>query len=185
VGAVNPERVVILDRDGVINQDSDLYVKSLAEWIPLPGSIDAIARLSHAGYRIAVATNQSGLARGLLRRTDLDVMHQQLRALLAEQGARIEMIVYCPHGPDDGCPCRKPRPGMLIEIARRMSLDLRGIPYIGDSLSDISAARAAGARPWIVRTGKGEQALLTGSNQLEGVMVSNDLAAAVDTLLDG
>ncbi|WP_296805087.1 D-glycero-beta-D-manno-heptose 1,7-bisphosphate 7-phosphatase [Thiocapsa sp.] len=179
------ERVVILDRDGVINADSENFVKSIDEWIPLPGSIDAIARLSHAGYRIAVATNQSGLARGLLTPTDLDTMHRKLRDLLAEQGGRIEMIVYCPHGPDDGCGCRKPRPGMLEEIGRRLSMNLAGIPFVGDSLGDVLAARAAGAEPWLVRTGKGEDTLVGGSPHLAGVPVHADLASVVDTLLHG
>jgi D-glycero-D-manno-heptose 1,7-bisphosphate phosphatase len=184
VDGVRPDRLVILDRDGVINWDSDLYVKSLVEWVPLPGSIEAIARLSHAGYRIAVASNQSGLARGKLLQHDLDLMHQRLRRLLAERGARIEMIVYCPHGPDDGCACRKPMPGMLLEIGRRMAVDLSGIPFIGDSLGDIGAARAVGARPWIVRTGKGERTLRSGAPELADVRVCDDLAAAVERLLD-
>jgi D-glycero-D-manno-heptose 1,7-bisphosphate phosphatase len=178
------DRVVILDRDGVINEDSRDFVKSIDEWIPLPGSIEAIARLSHAGYRVAVATNQSGLARGLLTPMDLDAMHRRLRDLLAEQGGRIEMIVYCPHGPDDGCECRKPRAGMLREIGRRLSIDLAGVPFIGDSLGDILAARAVGAQPWLVRTGKGEHTLASESSILSGVAVRADLAAVVDGLLD-
>ncbi|MFB1487183.1 MULTISPECIES: D-glycero-beta-D-manno-heptose 1,7-bisphosphate 7-phosphatase [unclassified Thiocapsa] len=179
------DRVVILDRDGVINEDSEHFVKSLDEWIPLPGSIDAIVRLSHAGYRVAVATNQSGLARGLLTPADLDAMHHKLRDLLAEQGGRIEMIVYCPHGPDDGCGCRKPKPGMLKEIGGRLSVDLAGIPFVGDSLGDIVAARAAGADPWMVRTGKGEGTLASGFPGLAGVPVYADLASVADALLHG
>jgi D-glycero-D-manno-heptose 1,7-bisphosphate phosphatase len=179
------ERVVILDRDGVINADSEHFVKSIDEWMPLPGSIDAIARLSHAGYRVAVATNQSGLARGLLTPADLDSMHRKLRDLLAEQGGRVEMIVYCPHGPDDGCDCRKPRPGMLQEIGRRLSVKLTGVPFVGDSIGDVLAARAAGADPWMVRTGKGEDTVAGGSPHLAGVPVYADLASAVDALLYG
>lgn len=177
------DRVVILDRDGVINADSEHFVKSIDEWVPLPGSINAIARLSHAGYRIAVATNQSGLARGLLTPADLDSMHRKLRDLLAEQGGRIEMIVYCPHGPDEGCGCRKPRPGMLEEIGRRLSVDLVGIPFVGDSFGDVAAARAVGAQPWLVRTGKGEDTLASRSPHLVGVTVYTDLASAVDAIL--
>ena len=177
------DRVVILDRDGVINEDSEHFVKSIDEWIPLPGSIDAIVRLSHAGYRIAVATNQSGLARGLLTPADLDTMHRKLRDLLAEQGGRIEMIVYCPHGPEDGCGCRKPKPGMLEEIGSRLSVNLAGVPFVGDSLGDILAARAAGATPWMVRTGKGEDTLACGSPALTGVPVYADLASVADALL--
>lgn len=179
------DRLVILDRDGVINEDSEHFIKSIDEWIPLTGSIDAIARLCHAGYRVAVATNQSGLARGLLTPADLDAMHHRLRDLLAEQGGQIEMIVYCPHGPDEGCDCRKPRPGMLKEIGVRLSANLAGVPFIGDSLGDIVAARAVGAQPWIVRTGKGERTLASGSPLLAGVPVRTDLAAVVDGLLNG
>ena len=179
------DRVVILDRDGVINEDSDRFVKSVDEWIPLAGSIDAIARLSNAGYRVAVATNQSGLARGLLTPADLDGMHRKLRDLLAEQGGRIEMIVYCPHGPDEGCSCRKPRTGMLEEIARRLSVDLSGVPFVGDSVRDVLAAHAAGATPWMVRTGKGEETLRTQAPCLEGVPVYADLAAVADALIRG
>jgi D-glycero-D-manno-heptose 1,7-bisphosphate phosphatase len=179
------DRVVILDRDGVINEDSEHFVKSIDEWIPLPGSIDAIVRLSHAGYRVAVATNQSGLARGLLTPADLDNMHRKLRDLLAEQGGRIEMIVYCPHGPGEGCECRKPEPGMLREIARRLSVSLEGVPFVGDSLGDILAAKAAGAQPWMVCTGKGEYTLAGGSPDLAGVPVYADLASVVDALLHG
>ncbi|SDX15701.1 D-glycero-beta-D-manno-heptose 1,7-bisphosphate 7-phosphatase [Thiocapsa roseopersicina] len=179
------DRVVILDRDGVINEDTEHFIKSIDEWIPLPGSIDAIVRLSHAGYRVAVATNQSGLARGLLTPADLDSMHRKLRDLLAEQGGRIEMIVYCPHGPDDGCGCRKPKPGMLEEIGRRLSVNLAGVPFVGDSLGDIVAARAAGADPWMVCTGKGEDTLASGSPDLAGVPVYADLASVADALLHG
>jgi D-glycero-D-manno-heptose 1,7-bisphosphate phosphatase len=179
------ERVVILDRDGVINTDSEDFVKSLDEWVPLPGSIDAIARLAHAGYRVAVASNQSGLARGLLTPADLDSMHRKLRDLLAEQGGRIEMIVYCPHGPDENCECRKPKPGMLMEIARRLSVNLSGVPFVGDSLGDVLAAKAAGADPWMVCTGKGRDTLAGGSPYLAGVPVHADLASVVDVLLHG
>ncbi len=179
------DRIVILDRDGVINHDSDQFIKSIDEWIPLPGSIDAIARLCQAGYRVAVATNQSGLARGLLTPADLDAMHRRLRELLAEQGGQIEMIVFCPHSPDEGCGCRKPQPGMLEEIARRLSVELAGIPFIGDSLGDIVAARAAGAEPWMVRTGKGEATLAGGFPDLVDVPVYADLAAVVDVLVHG
>jgi D-glycero-D-manno-heptose 1,7-bisphosphate phosphatase len=177
------ERVVILDRDGVINEDSAHFIKTLDEWKPLVGSIEAIARLCHAGYRVAVATNQSGLTRGLLTPTDLDAMHAALRAMLSELGGRIEMIVFCPHGPDEGCGCRKPMPGMLLEIARRLSVSLVDVPFVGDSLGDIRAARAVGARPWLVRTGKGELTLASGAPDLAGIPVARDLAAVADALL--
>jgi D-glycero-D-manno-heptose 1,7-bisphosphate phosphatase len=178
------DRVVILDRDGVINEDSEHFIKTIDEWIPLPGSIDAIARLCHGGYRVAVATNQSGVARGLVTPTDLDAMHHRLRDLLAVQGGRVEIIVYCPHGPDEGCRCRKPQPGMLEEIGRRLSVDLTDVPFVGDSLGDVLAARAAGAQPLMVRTGKGELTLGMNHPELEGVPVYRDLAAITDVLLD-
>lgn len=151
------ERILILDRDGVVNEDSDDYIKSLDEWRPIPGSIEAIARLSHAGYRIAIASNQSGLARGLFSFSELNAIHQSLNALVAAQGGRIEMIAFCPHAPDARCRCRKPQAGLLDEIAQRMNIALAGVPVIGDTLNDIGAAQAAGAAPWLVLTGKGER----------------------------
>lgn len=180
--------VVILDRDGVINEDSEHYIKSLEEWRPIPGSIEAMARLCHGGYRIAIATNQSGLARGLFTPAHLDAMHQRLRELLAAQGARVELIAFCPHGPDEGCNCRKPRPGLLLSIAKRLDLDLTEVPVIGDSVRDLEAALAVGASPWLVRTGKGEQTLARLPEHPElgvqgAIPVFNDLNAAADVLL--
>jgi D-glycero-D-manno-heptose 1,7-bisphosphate phosphatase len=185
--AAIPDRVVILDRDGVINEDSETYIKSLDEWRPLPRSIDAIARLSHAGYRIAVATNQSGIARGLLSLCDLNAMHQLLRDLVAAQGGRIEMIAFCPHAPEDHCQCRKPETGLLEEIAGRMSISLAGVPLIGDSLGDMRAARQVGAAPWLVMTGKGQRTLAAIQADADlvtrGIPVCSDLCAAVSILL--
>lgn len=174
--------LVILDRDGVINEDSDAYIKSPAEWVPIPGSLEAIARLNHAGYRVVVATNQSGVARGLFGMAELNAIHQKLHALLARLGGQLDGIYFCPHGPDDDCPCRKPRPGLLREIAARHGLDLGGVPAIGDSLRDVEAARAVGASPILVRTGKG----LLAERQLPpdwGVPVFDDLAQAVQALV--
>jgi len=124
-------QLLILDRDGVINQDSDDYIKSPDEWVPIPGSLEAIARLSHAGFRIAVATNQSGLARGLFGLETLNAIHRRLRDRVESEGGRIEMIAFCPHGPNDGCNCRKPRPGLLLEFAARFDVDLSAVPFIG------------------------------------------------------
>lgn len=174
--------LVILDRDGVINEDSDAYIKSPAEWVPIPGSLEAIARLNHAGYRVVVATNQSGVARGLFGMAELNAIHQKLHAMLARLGGQLDGIYFCPHGPDDDCPCRKPRPGLLREIAARHGLDLGGVPAIGDSLRDVEAARAVGASPILVRTGKG----LLAERQLPpdwGVPVFDDLAQAVQALV--
>ena len=138
--------LVILDRDGVINEDSPDFIKSVAEWIPIPGSLDAIARLKHAGFAVAVATNQSGLARGLLTTADLDAMNARLEALLRERGCGLARIAWCPHGPDDGCDCRKPRPGMLEQLAHHFDTSLAGVPVIGDSLRDLDRPHAARPR---------------------------------------
>jgi D-glycero-D-manno-heptose 1,7-bisphosphate phosphatase len=184
--SVCSERVIILDRDGVINEDSDEYIKSVAEWKPLPRSIDAIARLSHAGYRIAVASNQSGIGRGLFPLSELNAMHQLLRELVAAQGGRIEMIAFCPHTPNEQCDCRKPNIGLLTEIANRMNINLTGVPLIGDSASDISAARRANAAPWLVLTGKGERTvtqLKAAGDSLNDVIICPDLYAAATQLL--
>ena len=175
--------LVILDRDGVINKDSDEFVKSTREWVPLPGSVDAIADLSRGGFTVAVASNQSGLARGLFDRRALRAMHRKLRRLVAEKGGRVDRIVVCPHGPDDDCECRKPRPGLLERLARHYGIGLGGVPAIGDSLRDIEAAAAVGARPILVRTGNGratEAALRCNGASTE---VFDDLAAAAAALL--
>lgn len=175
-------KLVILDRDGVINEDSDEYIKSVDEFRFIPGSLEAIARLNQAGYRVAVATNQSGIARGYFDLDTLNSMHGKLRRALAAVGGHIEMIAFCPHGPDDGCQCRKPLPGLLQEISKRLGQSLVGVPAIGDSLRDIEAARQVGASPILVRTGKGEHTLAKNVG-LEGVPVYRDLSEAVDALL--
>jgi len=175
-------KLIILDRDGVINQDSDDYIKSVDEFIPLPGSLEAIARLNQAGYRVAVATNQSGIARGYYDIATLNAMHDKLRRLLNQLGGHIEMIAFCPHGPDDGCDCRKPKTGMYLEIAHRFEVSLEDVPVIGDSLRDLQAAQAVRAKPILVRTGKGERTLAKGEG-LEGIPVYDDLATAVEALL--
>lgn len=149
------KRWVVLDRDGVINRDSPDYIKSLAEWQPLPGSIAAIAQLSRAGFGVVVATNQSGVGRGLIAPRALAAMHTELERLVAREGGAIAGIFYCPHAPEDGCSCRKPKTGLFEAIARRFAIDLRWQPAVGDSLRDIEAAVAAGCRPLLVRTGNG------------------------------
>lgn len=176
--------LIILDRDGVINKDSTEFVKSAAEWLPLPGSIDAIAQLSRAGYTIAVATNQSGLARGLLDRSALRAMHRKLRKLVAAEGGRIDRIVVCPHGPDDGCSCRKPEPGLLARLARHYGTSLDGVPFVGDSLRDLQAAVNAGATPVLVRTGSGAETMRSLPGGLRDVRTYDDLADFVAGTLD-
>jgi D-glycero-D-manno-heptose 1,7-bisphosphate phosphatase len=175
-------KLVILDRDGVINEDSDDFIKTLDEFIPLPGSLEAISRLKQAGYTIAVATNQSGLSRGYLDIDTLNAMHDKLNVLLAEAGGSVDGIFYCPHGPDEGCECRKPKPGLYNQISQQFDTPLEGIPVIGDSLRDLEAARAVGAKPTLVRTGKGLRTLEAGKG-LENVPVYENLAEAVDALL--
>ncbi|HEY8386027.1 MAG TPA: D-glycero-beta-D-manno-heptose 1,7-bisphosphate 7-phosphatase [Porticoccaceae bacterium] len=179
--------LVILDRDGVINEDSDAFVKSLAEWIPLPGSIEAIARLSRAGFTVAVATNQSGLGRGLFGQDDLDAMHQHLESLVVEAGGKLAGIYYCPHRPEEGCECRKPLPGLLDRLARDLGQPLQGAYMVGDSLRDLEAGLARGCRPVLVRTGKGTatEARLQASDSslLASLAVYDDLSAWVDHLL--
>ena len=174
-------KLLILDRDGVINQDSDAYIKSLDEWIPIPGSIEAIAQLSKTGWTVAVATNQSGIARGYYNLATLDAMHARLRELVAAQGGEVGLIVYCPHGPDDGCDCRKPRPGMLRTIANHYAVDLAGVWFVGDSKGDLEAARAVDAQPVLVRTGKGEQTLSKGVP--EATLIFDDLASIASALI--
>lgn len=174
---------VILDRDGVINGDSPDYVKSLAEWRPLPGSIAAIARLSRAGYRVAIATNQSGVGRGLIRSEDLHTMHAELCRQVTRAGGVIDGIFYCPHAPEEGCQCRKPRTGLLDAIARRFGIDLRGQPAVGDSLRDLEAAQAAGCQPVLVRTGNGRATeMRLAADGLRDLPVYDDLAAFADAL---
>lgn len=174
-------KLLILDRDGVINQDSDDYIKSLAEWIPIPSAIAAIARLSKAGWTVAVATNQSGIARGYYDLATLESMHQRLRELVAEQGGELGLVVYCPHGPDEGCDCRKPKPGMLLQIAQHYGAQLRGTWFVGDSRGDLDAALAVDCQPVLVKTGKGERTLT--KPLPEGTLVFDDLAAVADQLL--
>ncbi len=153
-------KLIILDRDGVINQDSDEYVKSLEEWIPIEGSCEAIADLCKAGYTIAVATNQSGLARGYFSVDDLEAMHGRMNALVEEAGGEIATIKYCPHGPNDNCDCRKPLPGLVDQIEAELGISAKGAWFIGDSLRDLQAGLSKGCKPALVMTGKGEKTLL-------------------------
>ena len=178
-------RWVILDRDGVINEDSDEFIKSPQEFIPLAGSLEAIARLNAAGYRVAIATNQSGVARGLLDLETLEAIHSKLTRLLTAVGGHVDGIFYCPHAPDAGCDCRKPKPGLLEQIAEKFKIGLAGVPVIGDSVRDLQSALVVGAQPILVRTGKGSRSVeqIAERPGLAEVPVYADLAAAVDALL--
>lgn len=176
-------QLLILDRDGVINRDSAEFVKKVDEFVPLPGSIDAIAELCEAGYTVAIASNQSGLARGLIDRKALRAMHRKLRRLAAAAGGRIDRIVVCPHGPGDGCRCRKPAPGLLQRLARHYGVSLAGVPVIGDSLRDLQAAAAVGARPILVRTGNGRKTEAALPESLHDIDIYDDLPSAARALL--
>jgi D-glycero-D-manno-heptose 1,7-bisphosphate phosphatase len=178
-------KLIILDRDGVINEDSDDFIKSPEEFIPIPGSFDAITRLCHAEYKVVIATNQSGIARGYYDLDALNAIHSKMHRLLGVHGGKIDAIFFCPHGPDDNCECRKPKAGMLCDIADRYDLSLTNIPFIGDSLRDIEAGRAAGAAPCLVKTGKGLRTLESSKEtDLKGIPIYNDLNDAVNHILN-
>lgn len=175
-------KLIILDRDGVINFDSSQFIKNPAEWQPIPGSLEAIARLNQADYRVVVATNQSGIGRGLFDMPTLNAIHDKMHKACALVGARIDAVFFCPHTAESQCGCRKPAPGMLEEIAARFNVDLAGVPVVGDSLRDLQPAVALGAKPYLVLTGKGERTLEAG-NLPDGTLVFADLAAVVAALL--
>lgn len=177
-----PVKIVILDRDGVINFDSDQFIKSPAEWKPIPGSLEAIARLNQAGYRVVVATNQSGVGRQLFDMDTLNAIHDKMHKAVAAVGGRIDAVFYCPHAADSKCDCRKPQPGMFQRIASCYNIDLTSVPAVGDSLRDLQAAAAAGALPMLVLTGKGQKTQAEGGLP-DDTLVFPDLAAAVDDLL--
>ena len=175
-------KLVILDRDGVSNLDSDQFIKSPEEWKPIPGSLEAIARLSQAGYRVVVATNQSGVGRGLFDMSVLNAIHDKMCKAVAQAGGRIDAIFFCPHAADANCECRKPKSGMMEEIAARYNMSLEGVPAVGDSLRDLEATARLGAQPILVLTGKGTKTRAKGGLP-EGTLVYADLAAAVATLV--
>ncbi|MEF8698813.1 MAG: D-glycero-beta-D-manno-heptose 1,7-bisphosphate 7-phosphatase [Candidatus Accumulibacter sp. UW26] len=175
-------KLAILDRDGVINYDSKQFIKSPAEWRPIPGSLEAIAKLTQSGYRVVVATNQSGIGRGLLDMDTLNAIHDKMHRAVLAVGGRIDAIYYCPHAGDAGCHCRKPQTGMFERIAGCFNVELAGTPAIGDSLRDLQAAAAVGAMPLLVLTGKGAQTLADGGMP-PGTRVFADLAAAVEHLI--
>ncbi|WP_058023059.1 D-glycero-beta-D-manno-heptose 1,7-bisphosphate 7-phosphatase [Pseudohongiella spirulinae] len=182
--ASQQSRLIILDRDGVINEDSDAFIKSVDECTPIPGSIEAIARLSQAGFTVVVATNQSGIARGLLNEFALACIHQYLSDLVEEQGGLISGFFYCPHGPESGCVCRKPEPGLLDQISAEYGLELSGVPMVGDSLRDLQAAIAAGCTPILVRSGKGERTISEGlPSAFSNCAIYRNLSEFVDVIL--
>ena len=174
-------KLVILDRDGVINHDSASFIGSADEWQPIPGSLDAIAKLNQAGYHVVVATNQSAVGRGLLEMATLNAIHDTMHRAVAQAGGRIDAVFYCPHGYEDNCGCRKPKTGLLEEISRRFNTELKGVPFVGDALRDLQCATTAGAQPVLVLTGKGEKTRRE-SELPAGTKVYADLAAAARAL---
>jgi D-glycero-D-manno-heptose 1,7-bisphosphate phosphatase len=177
-------KLIILDRDGVINHDSEAFIKSPAEWTPIAGSLEAIARLNQADYRVVVATNQSGIARGLFTMPTLNAIHLKMHAAAQLAGADIDAVFFCPHAADHNCDCRKPKPGMFREISQRYGVQLKNSPTVGDSLRDLQAGYMAGCTPYLVRTGKGKKTEEKGGLP-PGTQIFADLSAVVDHLLAG
>ena len=179
---------IILDRDGVINHDSDDYIKSPDEWVPLEHSLEAIAKLKHAGWIVVVATNQSGVERGLFDISTLHAIHNKMMAAVAEKGGHIDGIFFCPHAPASNCECRKPATGLLKDIAKRFGRGLENVPVVGDSLRDLQAGTELGCSLWLVKTGKGERTLAAAKNELSKALppntqIADNLAGVVDQLL--
>jgi D-glycero-D-manno-heptose 1,7-bisphosphate phosphatase len=175
-------KLVILDRDGVINYESDAYIKAPGEWRPLPGSLDAIARLTQTGHHVVVATNQSGVGRGLFEMATLNAIHDKMHRAVAQAGGRIDAVFFCPHAPEANCGCRKPKAGLYEEIGRRFNTSLKAVPCVGDSQHDLEAAVAAGGLPVLVLTGNGE-ATRRGGKAPPGTRVYKNLAEAVKSLI--
>ncbi|MCC5795612.1 MAG: D-glycero-beta-D-manno-heptose 1,7-bisphosphate 7-phosphatase [Chromatiales bacterium] len=177
------QRIVVLDRDGVINHDSPDFIRKPSDWQPLAGSLAAIARLHAAGWIVVVVSNQSGVGRGLFSMAELGQIHARMVEAIREAGGELGAIVFCPHHPAEGCACRKPRPGLFRQVEQQLDTSLAGAPAIGDSVRDIEAALAAGASPILVRTGNGAASEAEVLRRWPGMPVYPDLAAAVDALL--
>ena len=182
---MTPLKLVILDRDGTINEDSAEFIKSADEWLPLPGALDAIARLNHAGWHVVVVSNQSGLGRGLFEVSDLNDIHAKMHSMLAAVGGRIDAVFYCPHAPDEGCHCRKPEPGLFEQVSDRYGFGLKNVPAVGDSARDVVAAAAVGCEPHLVLTGKAAafKGLSLPDTYPPSTKVHADLAAFAEFLL--
>jgi len=182
-------KLAIVGRDGVLNQYREGHVTSPEEWVPIPGALEAVARLQHAGWHVVVATNQAGVGRGMIDMNSVNLVHARMNELLAAQGGRLDAVFFCPHTPENHCDCRKPRPGMLLDIGRRYGVDMALVPMVGDTLRDLQAAQAAGCQPHLVLSGRsaalagpGLQALL---DDVPGTRAHADLGAFVDAVLDG
>ena len=180
-------KLIILGRDGILNEYRDDHVKAAAEWVPIPGALEAVSRLNHAGWHAVVATNQAGIGRGMIDMASVNLIHAHMNKLMQAQGARLDAVFFCPHTPEDRCECRKPLPGMMLEIGRRYGIDLHQVPVAADTLRDLQAAQAAGCEPHLVRTGR---AAALDESQIEqwrqvvpGVRVHADLAAFAEHLI--
>ena len=175
-------KIIVLDRDGVINLDSEQFIKKPEEWKPIPGSLEAIARLNESGWRVVIASNQSGLGRGLFDMDTLNAINEKMTKALGQVGGRIDAIFFCPHTADSTCDCRKPKPGMFLQIAERFNADMKGVPVVGDSLRDLQAGAAVGCKPYLVLTGKGVKTQADPALP-EGTEIFPDLAAVVAHLI--
>ena len=174
-------KIIVLDRDGVINFDSDQFIKKPEEWKPIPGSLEAIARLNESGWRVIVASNQSGVGRGLFDMDTLNAINEKMTKALGQVGGRLDAIFFCPHTADSTCDCRKPKPGMFLQIAERFNAEMKGVPVVGDSLRDLQAGVAVGCKPYLVLTGKGSKTQ-TDPDLPEGTQIFPDLAAVAAQL---
>ena len=180
-------KLIILGRDGILNEYRDDHVKAAAEWVPIPGALEAVSRLNHAGWHAVVATNQAGIGRGMIDMASVNLIHAHMNKLMQAQGARLDAVFFCPHTPEDQCECRKPQPGMMQEIGRRYGIDLHQVPVAADTLRDLQAAHAAGCEPHLVRTGRAagldESQIEQWRQQVPGVRVHVDLAALAEHLI--
>ena len=180
-------KLIILGRDGILNEYRDDHVKAPAEWVPVPGALEAVSRLNHAGWHAVVATNQAGIGRGMIDMASVNLIHAHMNKLMQAQGARLDAVFFCPHTPEDQCECRKPQPGMMREIGRRYGIDLHQVPVAADTLRDLQAAYAAGCEPHLVRTGRAagldESQVEQWRQQVPGVRVHADLAALAEHLI--
>jgi D-glycero-D-manno-heptose 1,7-bisphosphate phosphatase len=180
-------KLIILGRDGILNEYRDDHVKAAAEWVPIPGALEAVSRLNHAGWHAVVATNQAGIGRGMIDMASVNLIHAHMNKLMQAQGARLDAVFFCPHTPEDRCECRKPLPGMMLEIGRRYGTDLHQVPVAADTLRDLQAAQAAGCEPHLVRTGRAadldDSQIEQWRQQVPGVRVHADLAALAEHLI--
>jgi D-glycero-D-manno-heptose 1,7-bisphosphate phosphatase len=180
-------KLIILGRDGILNEYRDDHVKAAAEWVPIPGALEAVSRLNHAGWHAVVATNQAGIGRGMIDMASVNLIHAHMNKLMQAQGARLDAVFFCPHTPEDRCECRKPLPGMMLEIGRRYGIDLHQVPVAADTLRDLQAAQAAGCEPHLVRTGRAagldDAQVEQWRQQVPGMRVHADLAALAEHLI--